>query len=90
MHPGARKCACEHSIGCAYTQATYTKRNLTVLAAIIRSRLRREPWLHASRSVAYIHVRVGDGIVGPNCFRNASDCFVSSTNRPYSRGKIVL
>ena len=90
MHSGAVECACEDSssIGCAYTKATNTKNNLTVLVSIIRKRLRKEPWLHASHSVAYIHVRAGDGIVGPNCFRNTSDCRVSaSTGKQYARGK---
>ena len=88
QYPGADVCACVHkeSVGCMYLAAAPGKNNLTALASILRGRLLKSPWLRASPLVAHIHVRAGDGIIGPDCFHNKSECFVTKAGY-YSRTK---
>ena len=74
---GANECACAFGtdrIGCRYLQGHYGLSNLTALAAIVSTHLSTRPWLVADNRFTYVHVRAGDGIVGPDCFNNVSDC----------------
>lgn len=74
---GAEACACAfgpNRLGCRYSRGGYGPNNLTALAALVASHLSGRPWLRADNRFTYIHVRAGDGIRGPDCFHNVSDC----------------
>lgn len=88
-YPGAAGCACvsPENIGCKYLNRTSAKGNISVLAVLVASKVETNPWLKASPNVTFVHIRAGDGIVGPNCFHHETDCRSNEYKQRYSRGK---
>eukprot|EP00937_MAST-01D_sp_MAST-1D-sp2_P007574 g7574.t1 len=60
------------TIACAYTRATTEPEDYTVLLRILREKV--HPDVPGSKDIV-IHMRVGDGIKGPDCWRDVADCF---------------
>ena len=65
-------------IGCRSLRGNFGFNNLTALATLVSSHLSARPWLVADNRFTYIHVRAGDGLQGPDCFNNVSDCLLES------------
>ena len=71
--PGAPGCRTfPGSIACMYTRATALVSDMTALLHIVRQRQQSD--MPDEKSVV-IHMRIGDGIQGPDCWHEASDCF---------------
>lgn len=75
-YPGARDYACKNptSLACQYLVKTSAANDYAVLARLVQAKLAEEPWLRLDPSANGIHVRAGDGIIGPDCFFNRSHC----------------
>lgn len=87
----ARQCACVHeeALACKYLKITKAKNNVTALAQAVKKSLLDAPWLKMSENVNVIHVRAGDGIVGPNCFYDKRHCFITNGGGQYGADKII-
>jgi len=75
-YPGARDYACTNpsSLACQYLTQTSASNDYVQLARLVHAKIVEEPWLGLDPSVIAIHVRAGDGIIGPDCFTNQSQC----------------
>ena len=73
----SRECACvqRNTLACKYLDKTSAHNDFVVLAGLVNATLHDSPWLSTSSRINVIHVRAGDGIVGPHCFTNVKDCF---------------
>ena len=71
--PGAPGCRTfPGSIACAYARSTALKSDMPALLRVVRQR--QQPDVPGEKSIV-IHMRVGDGVQGPDCWHKASDCF---------------
>ena len=61
------------SIGCMYVKATSNPNDIEVLQSIISNWSRSTFVPNETEAVA--HVRIGDGLCGPDCWNDAKDCF---------------
>jgi hypothetical protein len=66
-----------HSIGCAYNRlldhGAIQPENITALHQLVQERRQGDV---PPRKAIVVHVRVGDGLKGPDCWHNSSDCNV--------------
>lgn len=60
------------TVACAYLQATAKISDMAVLFGILSRR--RQTDLPGEKDIV-VHMRIGDGIQGPDCWHNANDCF---------------
>jgi len=88
----SRECACAdpESLACRYLSATAAPKDLTVLAGLVAGVLRDKPWLRIPKTTTVIHVRAGDGITGPRCFSDPSDCFKTAGGGQYGMHKAIF
>ncbi|MBN22879.1 MAG: hypothetical protein CL678_16455 [Bdellovibrionaceae bacterium] len=88
----AKDCACvnPNSLACFYIKNANKANDIKTLARAVSMVLKRKPWLRVSHNVSVIHVRAGDGILGPNCFTDNRDCFFSPEGDQYSAHKVIF
>eukprot|EP00936_MAST-01D_sp_MAST-1D-sp1_P002991 g2991.t1 len=60
------------TIACAYLKSSTKKSDMTVLYGVLKQRKQND--LPDTKSIV-VHMRIGDGIHGPDCWHNANDCF---------------
>jgi len=90
--PSALKCACENpeSIGCIFTRRwaahqreVSRQQKIGMLVKILEDKIEKRPWFKSPPNVTCIHVRAGDGLLGPDCFTNQTQCLKGRTSGQY-------